>query len=219
VEKTSIKPRAPLGEIGPEGLIRIARVVEEFGIPVVRATAGQRLLLAGIRPGDYEAVRAALGGGEAHCPHYVQACPGRAGCSHALADGPDLGLELEALLAEMVLPAKVKAGVSSCPRSCAESLVRDLGLVGRSSGWSLYFGGNAGMKPRVGDLLAGKLSAAESLGLARRVLEFYAREGKAKERTARFVERIGLDAVREAVLQGKTKDSERSVRQAALVLA
>nr|WP_284710729.1 hypothetical protein [Desulfovibrio aminophilus] len=141
-----------------------------------------------------------MGGGEAHCPHYVQACPGRDGCAHSLADGQGLGRELEALLADMDLPAKVKAGVSSCPRSCAESLVRDLGLVGRSSGWSLYFGGNAGMRPRVGDLLAGKLSAVEALGLSRRVLEFYAREGKEKERTARFVERIGLDAVREGVL-------------------
>ena len=200
MDKTTFKPRMPLGRLDRDLLERMAQVVREYDIPVVRATAGQRLLLAGIRPGDWEAVAAALGGPEAVCPHYVQACPGQPACSFGLADSLGLGAELETMLAGMDLPAKVKAGVSACPRSCGESLVRDLGLVGRSSGWSLYFGGNAGARPRVGDLLANKLSTQEALGLAGRVLAFYQAQGKPRERTARFVERMGLDAVREAVL-------------------
>ncbi len=200
MDKTTFKPRMPLGRLDRGLLEGLARVVREHDIPVVRATAGQRLLLAGIRPGDWDAVAAALGGPEAACPHYVQACPGRPACSFGLGDSLGIGADLEAMLAGLDLPAKVKAGVSACPRSCGESLVRDLGLVGRSSGWSLYFGGNAGARPRIGDLLAGKLSAQEALRLAGRVLEFYRAEGKEKERTARFVERMGLEAVREAVL-------------------
>jgi NAD(P)H-nitrite reductase large subunit len=200
MDRTTFKPRMPLGRLHRGLLEDLARVARDFDIPVVRATAGQRLLLAGIRPGDWDAVAAALGGPEAACPHYVQACPGKPACSFGLADSLGLGADLEAMLAALDLPAKVKAGVSACPRSCGESLVRDLGLVGRSSGWSLYFGGNAGARPRVGDLLAGKLPVQEALKLAGRVLDFYRAEGKEKERTARFVERMGLEAVRKAVL-------------------
>jgi NAD(P)H-nitrite reductase large subunit len=200
MNRTTFKPRMPLGRLHRGLLEDLARVARDFDIPVVRATAGQRLLLAGIRPGDWDAVAAALGGPEAACPHYVQACPGKPACSFGLADSLGLGADLEAMLAALDLPAKVKAGVSACPRSCGESLVRDLGLVGRSSGWSLYFGGNAGARPRVGDLLAGKLPVQEALKLAGRVLDFYRAEGKEKERTARFVERMGLEAVRKAVL-------------------
>ena len=61
MDKTTFKPRMPLGRLDRDLLERMAQVVREYDIPVVRATAGQRLLLAGIRPGDWDAVAAALG--------------------------------------------------------------------------------------------------------------------------------------------------------------
>lgn len=206
--KTTLKPRTPLGVITREQLRRIARVVEAYDIPVVRATAGQRLMLAGIRPEDWEAVRAELGPCGETMKHYVQACPGRPACEFGLADSLEIGARLEGMLGDMDLPAKVKVGVSACPRSCGESLVRDLGLVGRRSGWTVYFGGNAGARPRIADELAAKLDGDEALALCRRVLAYYAANGKPKERTARFVERMGPDVVRQAVLQGSAKDCE-----------
>lgn len=207
-QKTTLKPRTPLGVISREQLRRIARVVEEYDIPVVRATAGQRIMLAGIRPGDWEAVREALGPCGEVMKHYVQACPGKPACEFGLVDSLGIGAKLEEMLRGMDLPGKIKTGVSACPRSCGESLVRDLGLVGRGSGWTVYFGGNAGARPRIGDMLAAKLSEGEALELCKRVLGYYAVLGKAKERTARFVERMGADVIRQAVLQGTAKECE-----------
>ena len=112
MDATTFKPRMPLGRLDRDLLERLARVVREYDIPVVRATAGQRLLLAGIKPKDWDAVAQALGGPEAACPHSVQACPGQPACSYGLEDSLGLGAELEKMLAGMDLPAKVKAGVS-----------------------------------------------------------------------------------------------------------
>jgi NAD(P)H-nitrite reductase large subunit len=104
------------------------------------------------------------------------------------------------MLADFSLPAKLKTGVSGCPMCCAESLVRDVGLFGRKHGWTVAFGGNGGKRVRQGDILAENVSEEEAFQIIRRALAFYAEHGKRKERTARFVERVGVEAVREAVL-------------------
>ncbi|MDJ1630260.1 hypothetical protein QNN00_01725 [Bacillus velezensis] len=43
--------------------------------------------------------------------------------------------------------------MSACPRNCAESGIKDLGVVGIDGGWELYVGGNGGTHLRAGDLL------------------------------------------------------------------
>lgn len=43
--------------------------------------------------------------------------------------------------------------VNGCPRNCAESCTKDVGIVGNDGGWELYVGGNGGIKPRIADLL------------------------------------------------------------------
>ncbi|EPR37481.1 nitrite and sulfite reductase 4Fe-4S region [Desulfovibrio sp. X2] len=191
-----VKPRTPLGMMGADELERMAAVIRRFEIPYVKLTSGQRFLLSGLPPEDMEAARGMLGDMAGFTPHYVQACPGTDVCEFGLRDSMEVGRRLEELLVSLDLPAKVKAGVSGCPRCCGESMVRDLGLVGRRSGWTLVFGGNAGIAPRVGDVLADKLSDEEALDLAARVLHIYIDKAPKKIRTARFVERMGLDALK-----------------------
>jgi NAD(P)H-nitrite reductase large subunit len=78
--------------------------------------------------------------------------------------------------------------------------VRDVGVLGKKKGWTVIFGGNSGGRPRIGDVIAEDLSREEVIDLVRRCLEYYAANGKKKERTARFMDRIGADAFKEAVL-------------------
>ncbi len=82
---------------------------------------------------------------------------------------------------------------------CSESLVRDVGLIGKKKGWTVFFGGNAGKRVREADILAEDVSGEKALEILGRALEFYSENAKAKERTARFVERVGIDVVKEAV--------------------
>jgi NAD(P)H-nitrite reductase large subunit len=83
---------------------------------------------------------------------------------------------------------------------CGERYVRDVGVLGRKTGWTLIFGGNSGGHSRSGDVLAESLTKEDVIGLIKRCLDYYAANGKKKERTARFIERIGIDTLKQAVL-------------------
>jgi NAD(P)H-nitrite reductase large subunit len=200
----AIVPRTPVGVVTPEVLEQIAQVVKKYEIPVVKITSGQRMALVGIKEEDVDPVWKDLGldVGRATelCVHYAQACPGTAVCRFGVQDSLGLGMELEELFAGMELPAKVKFGVSGCPICCGESYVRDVGVLGKKKGWTVIFGGNSGGRPRIGDVIAKDLTKEEVIDLVRRCLEYYAADGKKKERTARFMDRIGVDALKEAVL-------------------
>jgi len=192
----SITPRLTLGQISPEQLNIINTVVQEFGLPGVRVTAGQRLKLQGVPARRLDEVIRRLGPVGEFCKYYVQACPGTTACRLGMQDSLAMGARLEELLNTFSLPAKVKAGVSGCSMCCSESYVRDIGLVGRKHGWSVVFGGNAGKRVRVGDELAADLGDDEALRVIGAALDCYAREAKPRERTARFVERVGIEAVK-----------------------
>ena len=38
--------------------------------------------------------------------------------------------------------------VSACPRNCAESGIKDIGVVGVDGGWEIYVGGNGGTRSK-----------------------------------------------------------------------
>jgi len=203
----SVTPRMPLGRITPEQLDIINAVVRDFNLPGVSVTAGQRLKLQGIPEAQVRAVLDRLGPVGEFCRYYVQACPGTTACRMGMRDSMAMGERLETFLNTVTLPSKLKAGVSGCSMCCSESYVRDVGLVGKKGGWTVLFGGNAGKRVRTGDVLAENASDDEALDVIARALDFYAREAKARERTARFVERVGLEAVRTAVFGRGGKSS------------
>ncbi len=203
-ETYAIVPRTPLGMVTPQVLESIAQVVKKYNIPVIKITSGQRMALVGLRDENvaqaWKDLGLDVGRATELCVHYAQACPGTAVCRFGVQDSLGLGTELEKLFIGMELPAKVKFGVSGCPMCCGESYVRDVGVLGKKKGWTLIFGGNSGGRPRIGDVVAEDLSTEEVVDLTKKCLEYYAANGRKKERTARFMERVGIDALKEAVL-------------------
>jgi NAD(P)H-nitrite reductase large subunit len=200
----AIVPRMPVGVVSLENLEDIVKAVKKYNIPIIKITSGQRLALVGVEKGDIDGVwqdlKMDVGKATELCLHYVQACPGNDFCKYGVRDSLGLGREIEEFFLGMALPAKVKIGVSGCPFSCAESYVRDIGMFGKKSGWTFIFGGSSSRRPRIGDVIAEDLTRQEIIALAKRCLEFYAAQGNKKERVARFVERMGIDAVKKAVL-------------------
>jgi len=188
------------GELSIGMVQRIMDVMTAYGLPTLRATTGQRMNLEGI-PGDkVDEIAAALGTVVTKCPPGVSVCPGNVDCRYGKQETRELGRMLSSLLKENgPYPFKVKTGVSGCSFGCGLSFVRDIGLVGKSSGWDLYFGGSATFNPGLGMLLGTKLSADEVLDSVRKGLSFYKENGKKGERIGRMVRRIGHEIVAEAL--------------------
>ena len=199
----AIVPRTPVGLITPDELEKIAAVARKFKIPVIKITSGQRFALVGIDKDQVNAVWSELGMdmGKATelCLHYVQACPGTAVCKFGQQDSLGLGMKIEDFFMGMDLPAKVKIGISGCPFCCGESFVRDIGVFGKKAGWNLVVGGSSARRPRVGDLIREQLSEAEVIPLVKQVLEYYRDNGNKRERLARFVDRMGIENIKDAL--------------------
>ncbi len=195
----SVMARSPLGEVTPEQLDTINAVVKEFNLSGVRMTGRQQLELKGIPEDKVEAVIERLGVvGTAH-KYLVQACIGITGCRLGMQDSMAMGAKLEKFLDRFELPWKLKSSVSGCSMSCAESYVRDVGLVGKKNGWVVLFGGNAGKGARKADVLAEDVSDERAFEIIGKALDFYSENAKKRERTAPFVERVGIEAIKEAV--------------------
>ena len=200
----AIVPRIPVGLVSPEVLDAISSIVRKYNIPITKITSGQRLALIGMKREEVDKIwnelKMEVGPAIELCVHYVQACPGTEVCKFGVRDSLGMGLQLENLYVGMDLPAKLKMGISGCPFCCAESYVRDIGLIGKKKGWIITFGGNSGGRPRIGDIIAQDVADVEAVALVQRCLEYYRDNVGKKLRTARFVEKVGIETIRQAVL-------------------
>lgn len=200
----AIVPRTPVGLVTPDVLEALARVARKFEIPIMKITSGQRIALVGLQEEQVDQVwddlKMDVGPAVGLCVHYVQACPGTEVCKFGLRDSLGFGLELEEMFVGREMPAKLKVGVSGCTMCCAESYVRDIGLIGKRSGWTMVVGGNASGKPRIADVLAENLTRAEAVGLINRFIDFYKENSTKRSRSAMMVKKIGIDAIKEAIL-------------------
>jgi len=203
-KRYAVITRMPAGIVTPDDLETIARTGREFRIPVLKITSGQRIILAGIDPDDVKKVVDRLGPlakpETAPCLKFVQACLGTDMCRYGNQDSIGFAREADAVFRDQTFPAKIKIGVSGCPRCCGESHTRDIGVMGTNRGWTVFFGGNGGTRPRFGDRVARDLSGAEALDCVRRLAEYYRSHAKPHERTARFMERVGMETLEAEVL-------------------
>ena len=200
----SVVPRIRGGVTSPDELRRIADVAERFDVRMVKITGGQRIDLLGIPkeqlPAVWEALDMPSGHAYAKAVRTVKTCVGTDFCRFGLGDAIDTGIELEREMEGLYTPHKVKSAVSGCPRNCAESYVKDIGVVAVEGGWEVYVGGAAGGTVRKGDLLARVDIRAEALRVSITFLQYYRENADYKERTYAFCERVGIEAIRTAVL-------------------
>jgi nitrite reductase (NADH) large subunit len=200
----SVVPRMWGGETNSGELRRIADVVDKFKIPTVKVTGGQRLDLLGVKKEDLPAVWKELdmpsGHAYAKALRTVKTCVGSEWCRFGTQDSTRMGQELERALWRMYAPHKVKLAVSGCPRNCAESGIKDVGVIGVDSGWEIYVAGNGGIKTEVAQFFAKVKTHAEVLEYAGAFLQLYREEGWYLERTVHYVNRVGLEHCKQRVV-------------------
>jgi nitrite reductase (NADH) large subunit len=180
-------------------------VVDRYGIPEVKITGGQRIDLLGVKkedlPGVWRDLDMPSGHAYGKALRTVKTCVGSEWCRFGTQDSTRMGIELERALWKMYAPHKVKLAVSGCPRNCAESGIKDVGVIGVDSGWEIHIAGNGGIKTEVAQFLCKVATHDEVIEHAAAFLQLYREEGHYLERTVHFVHRVGLDYVKQRVLQ------------------
>jgi nitrite reductase (NADH) large subunit len=201
----SVIPRMWGGETTSSELRRIADAVDKYKIPTVKVTGGQRIDLLGVKKEDLPAVWKDIGmvSGHAYAKalRTVKTCVGSEWCRFGTQDSTQMGKDLERAMWRMYAPHKVKFAVSGCPRNCAEAGIKDVGVIGVDSGWELYVGGNGGIKTEVAQFFVKVKSAEEVLEYTGAFMQLYREEGWYLERTVHYLSRVGLDYVKQKVIE------------------
>jgi nitrite reductase (NADH) large subunit len=201
----SVIPRIYGGITTPDQLRRIADAAEKYNAKMVKITGGQRIDLLGVKKEDLPAIWKDLGMPSGHA--YTKAfrtcktCVGTEFCRFGVGDSTSLGVAAEQRFQGIEFPHKVKLAASGCPRNCAESTVKDIGYVAVDDGWEIYVGGAAGSRVRAGDLLCKVKTQDEVMLYTGRFMQYYREHGKWMERTAAFVERLGIENLREILVE------------------
>ncbi len=204
----SVIPRMWGGRTTPDELRAIADAAEKFDVGEVHLTGGQRINMLGVKKQDLPAIWSFLSergmvSGHAYgkALRTVKTCVGAEWCRFGTQDSTGLGIKLEELTWGSWMPHKFKMAVSGCPRNCAEATIKDFGVVCIDSGYELHVGGNGGVMLRATDVLCRVGSEEEVLEYAAAFTQLYREDAHYLERTAPWVERVGLAFVKARVVE------------------
>lgn len=195
----SVIPRMWGGLTNPRELRAIADVAERYAIPTLKVTGGQRIDLLGVKKEDLPAVWADLNAAGMVSGHAygkslrtVKTCVGSDWCRFGTQKSMEMGVDLERMTWGSWTPHKFKMAVSGCPRNCAEATIKDFGVIATDAGWDLHVGGNGGIHLRGTDLLCKVTTPEEVKEVCGAFMQLYREEARYLERTAPWVERVGL---------------------------
>jgi nitrite reductase (NADH) large subunit len=204
----SVVPRMWGGVTNPKELRAIADVAEKYEARMVKVTGGQRLDIFGIKKEDLPAVWADLnaagmvsGHAYAKALRTVKTCVGSEWCRFGTQDSTGLGIKTEQMTWGSFMPHKFKIAVSGCPRNCAEATIKDFGIICVESGYELSVGGNGGIKLRGTDFLCKVATEQEALDYCAAFIQLYREEARYLDRTAPWVERVGMDYIKSRIVE------------------
>ena len=204
----SVVPRMWGGVTNPTELRAIADVAEKYKARLIKVTGGQRLDIFGIKKEDLPAVWADLnaagmvsGHAYAKALRTVKTCVGSEWCRFGTQDSTGLGIKTEKMTWGSFMPHKFKIAVSGCPRNCAEATIKDFGIICVDSGYELSVGGNGGIKLRGTDFLCKVATEQEALDYCAAFIQLYREEARYLDRTAPWVERVGMDYIKGRIVE------------------
>ncbi|MEK4352441.1 nitrite reductase large subunit NirB [Paenibacillus sp. FSL R5-0475] len=212
----TVIPRMYGGVTTPEDLKKIADVSLKYDVKVVKVTGGQRLDLIGVKKEDlpkvWEELDMPSGYGYAKSLRTVKTCVGSQFCRFGTQDSLGMGALIERKYERLDFPAKFKIAVNGCPRNCAESCTKDIGIVGNDGGWEVFIGGNGGIKPRIADSFCKIKTDEELIEVCSAVMQYYRETGNYLERTSEWVERMGLEQIQMVILNNEDNRKELAAR-------
>ena len=201
----SVIPQMKGGVTNASELRRIADVADKYAVPMVKVTGGQRIDLLGMKKEDLVDVWKDLGMQSGHAYgksiRTVKTCVGSEFCRFGTQNSTQMGIDLETMLANMWSPHKVKLAVSGCPRNCAESGIKDVGIIAVDSGWEIHIGGNGGIKTEVAQFLVKVKTSDEVSEYTGAFLQLYREEATTSTAPCITSPGSGMDYIRQRVVE------------------
>lgn len=196
----------PTACFSPAQLRSLADVVEKYAA-VGHFSTAQSMIIVGIKEEDfYRARQAVMDAGFqvrsiGRDVRQVKCCPGADFSPFGLQRTFPMATLLEETFRGVPTPVKFKISVSGCPNCCANTKLNDFGIHGTVDGWKIFVGGKMGNTPAIAREFASSVSSDDVPRYLAAVLRGYQGLAKPDERLSRTIERVGLEAFKEAVSQ------------------
>jgi precorrin-3B C17-methyltransferase len=119
-------------------------------------------------------------------------------CKGAEEEGMPVAIELNNRIAGKEVPFTLRPAYTGCPTACGEPLVNDIGVIKQRDTFDLYLGGKAnGLDARTGQLFKNNLQPNELFKLVEQIIDIYAKNGKRREKFSKFLNRFGIDQIKQ----------------------
>lgn len=175
----AVRLRLPGGCISADQLPKIADVAKKYGRGMVRLTARQGVEIPWI---EFKKIEAAI---------------------RDLADaGISLGSCGPRFRAVTACPGSPVCRQGRCIRcgNCIDTCLTDAWKTERK-GYAVFAGGKMGRHPQLGEKIADFVSEDQGLKIIQSCLDFYIRHGNKRERFGDLMRRVGVERLRDEVLQ------------------
>ncbi|MEO6712094.1 MAG: nitrite/sulfite reductase, partial [Mycobacteriales bacterium] len=201
-----------MGDVTTEQFRTLARAARELGVEY-RTTVRQNLVVRDLREGDvaylYDVLAdAGLNTTGAERASNIVACPGAETCNLALVASRGVAsATIDALVAAGLGDVPLSINVSGCPNSCGQQQMADIGLSGivrrvgqdEAPGYRILLGGRiTECGARFGKYVA-KAPARRTPEAVVTVVGRFAKERVGAERFGEWVDRIGAEAIGDAL--------------------
>ncbi|WP_394237344.1 nitrite reductase [Niallia oryzisoli] len=122
-------------------------------------------------------------------------------CKGEEEEGMPVAIELNKRIAGTPVPFTLRPAYTGCPIGCGEPLVNDIGVMKVREGYDLYIGGKAkGMDAQTGTLIMEQLVPERLYDVIEKIIDIYAEHGKKRESFFKFINRFGLDNLKNQIV-------------------
>jgi sulfite reductase (NADPH) hemoprotein beta-component len=204
----SLKPIGGVpGDCSAEQMEALADLMDEFGLPELRVSHEQNLVLPHVRKRDLPAIFArlqalGLATSNAGLITDIIACPGLDYCDLANARSIPLAQEISARFAPRQREiGELKIKISGCINACGHHHAGHIGILGVDKKgvefYQLQLGGSGAEDASIGDILGPAFGAEEIADAVERVVDVYLERREGSERFLDTVRRLGLEPFKE----------------------
>ena len=122
-------------------------------------------------------------------------------CRGAEDAGLDVAKKLDEVIAGHAVPNPLKIGYAGCALGTSEPLLKDIGIVKMKDTFDIYVGGESkGLKAKLAQSFLSALTEEQLVTVVQKLIRFFQQNGKNKEKFSTFINRVSLEALREAVV-------------------